>query len=119
MPKITIVNKASQVMPSYATDIQEYTAQEFIKDGINIVNETKVDRCQKGKDGSDEVVLSNGTTMKFGLLVWSTGVETLPFIKKLDCAKDERTGRVLTDAKLKVKGLNSVYSIGDCGMIED
>ena len=57
--------------------------------------------------------------MKFGLLVWSTGVETLPFIKKLDCAKDERTGRVLTDAKLKVKGLNSVYSIGDCGMIED
>jgi len=106
-------------MPSYATDIQEYTADEFKKDGINIINETYVKNCQKNNDGSDEVVLSNGNIEKFGLLVWSTGVETLPFVKKMNCEKDERTGRILTDTNLRIKGLKDVYSIGDCALIED
>lgn len=51
--------------------------------------------------------------------MWSTGVETLPFVKKLDIPKDERTGRILTDNKLRVKGYKDVYSIGDCAIIED
>ena len=53
------------------------------------------------------------------MLVWSTGVETLPFVKKLDIPKDEKTGRILTDDKLRVKGMENVYSIGDCAVIED
>jgi NADH:ubiquinone reductase (non-electrogenic) len=116
--KVTIINKAKQVLPSYATDIQAYTAKEFAKDGITIINETYVEECRRDNDGSDRVKLSNGDELKFGLLVWSTGVETLPFIKKLDIPKDEKTGRVLTDSKLMVKGVKNVYSIGDCAMIE-
>ena len=52
-------------------------------------------------------------------MVWSTGVETLPFVKRMDVPKDERTGRILTDDRLRVKGMKNVYSIGDCAMIEN
>ena len=51
--------------------------------------------------------------------MWSTGVETLPFVKRLNVPKDERTGRILTDNKLRVKGMEDVYSIGDCAIIEN
>jgi len=75
----------------------------------------------KNDNGTDVVVLSSGEELKYGLLVWSTGVETLPFIKRLNCTKDEKSGRVLTDRKLRIKGLEdkNVYSIGDCAMIEN
>lgn len=86
---------------------------------MNIISETFVKECKKNNSGFDEVVLSNDTSQEFGLLVWSTGVETLPFVKKLDVPKDEKTGRILTDDKLRVKGMENVYSIGDCAVIED
>lgn len=116
--KVSIINKAPMLLPSYAKDIQSYTEKEFRNDGINIIGETYVLECRKSKSGFDEVVLSNDTTQEFGLLVWSTGVETLPFVKRLDVPKDERTGRILTDDRLRVKGMKNVYSIGDCAIIE-
>ena len=64
-------------------------------------------------------MLSNDEVQEFGLLVWSTGVETLPFVKRMDVPKDERTGRILTDDRWRIKGMSNVYSIGDCALIED
>jgi NADH dehydrogenase FAD-containing subunit len=53
------------------------------------------------------------------MMVWSTGVESLDFIKELDCPHDPISGRILIDSKLKIKNQKDVYSIGDCAMIED
>lgn len=53
------------------------------------------------------------------MMVWSTGVESLDFIKELNCPHDEVSGRILTDSKLRVIGEKDVYSIGDCAMIEN
>ena len=53
------------------------------------------------------------------MMVWSTGVESLDFIRELNCPHDEMSGRIMIDQKLRVKGEKDVYSIGDCAMIEN
>lgn len=50
-------------------------------------------------------------------MVWSTGVEPLPFIKELDVPHDQ-TGRILIDPKLNVPNCPGVYSMGDCAVSE-
>lgn len=52
------------------------------------------------------------------MMVWSTGVASLDFIKTLELPHDP-TGRILTNGKLQVEGNPSVYSIGDCAVIEN
>lgn len=64
------------------------------------------------------VELTNGQVDAFGLMVWSTGVASLDFIKGLDLPHNNQ-GRILTDRKLQVLNHPGIYSIGDCAVIED
>jgi NADH dehydrogenase FAD-containing subunit len=77
---------------------------EFKKDGIEVLLKTSVKEIRRNEKDQSEVELSNGEVRQFGLMVWSTGVQTLPFIKELDCPHDEPSGRLLTNDKLQVIG---------------
>ena len=62
--------------------------------------------------------LSNGSIDHFGLMVWSTGVASLDFIKELQLPHNQ-VGRIITNGKLQVSQHPDVYSIGDCAVIEN
>ena len=52
------------------------------------------------------------------MMVWSTGVASLDFIKELELPHNNQ-GRIITDGKLQVLNQPDVYSIGDCAVIEN
>jgi NADH dehydrogenase FAD-containing subunit len=62
--------------------------------------------------------LSDGSELRFGLALWSTGNISNPLIATLTDVKKDRTGRVVTDEFLRVPGATGVYAIGDCATIE-
>lgn len=65
-----------------------------------------------------KIVLSDGSEVPYGLLVWSTGVGPLPIIQSLDLPKSPG-GRIGVDEWLRVPSVHDVFSIGDCsGFVE-
>ena len=59
--KISIVEVADVLMPSYAKDIQDYAAEEFKKDGINLLFKTSVKEIRRNSKDQSEVELSDGS----------------------------------------------------------
>ncbi|CAD7971721.1 unnamed protein product [Amoebophrya sp. A25] len=66
----------------------------------------------------DQLFLKTGQVLDFSTLVWCAGIKPLPFVAKLDLAKNEKGSQLLTDGSCKVKGEDSIYAIGDCAAIE-
>ena len=83
--------------------------------------------CRRYGRVGTKALLSDGTDMEYGLMVWSAGLDPVEFTKNLDNAdvdplhRVEKTprGRILVDEYLRVKGREgSVWAIGDCAEIE-
>jgi hypothetical protein len=66
----------------------------------------------KGRPGPERV--------DFGLCVWSTGVGPQPLAQRLmkQLAQQVNTRAIVTDDRLRVKGLHNVFALGDCATIE-
>ena len=62
---------------------------------------------------SDAVEVADGTRVHFDLLLWTAGVRANPLIQRSGLVTD-RMGRALTDAYLRVRGLEDVFAAGDC-----
>jgi NADH:ubiquinone reductase (non-electrogenic) len=67
---------------------------------------------------STEITLSDVTRVPYGLLVWSTSIGPLEFVKPLDLPKFP-SGRIGMDEWLRVPNLPDVFVLGDCaGFLE-
>lgn len=104
--------------------LAEYAANHFARQGIHVHTRRTVTRIE---DGS--LYLKEEGEVKFGMLVWSTGLEMTPLIKGLKGVKnDPKAGRIVTDEYLRLvepgedgeehKVIPDVYAIGDCSVIE-
>ncbi|KAK1325167.1 hypothetical protein QJS10_CPA01g02339 [Acorus calamus] len=59
------------------------------------------------------ILLSDGTNVPYGLLVWSTGVGPSRFVKTLGLPKAPG-GRIGIDEWLRVPSVEDVFALGDC-----
>eukprot|EP00026_Physarum_polycephalum_P007723 Phypoly_transcript_07788.p1 GENE.Phypoly_transcript_07788~~Phypoly_transcript_07788.p1 ORF type:complete len:439 (+),score=51.05 Phypoly_transcript_07788:166-1482(+) len=107
--RITLLEASNTVLSSFDASLSEYTIRTFRKRGIDLRTGSLVKEVKE-----HEVVLSDGTLVPFGLLVWSTGVAPQAFIKELKSIPKESHGRIVVDEYLQVKGVPDVYAIGDC-----
>ncbi|MQL80555.1 hypothetical protein Taro_012999 [Colocasia esculenta] len=65
-----------------------------------------------------KIILSDGTEVPYGLLVWSTGVGPSPFVSSLPFPKSPG-GRIGIDEWLRVPCVQDVFAVGDCcGFLE-
>ncbi|CAK9164194.1 unnamed protein product [Ilex paraguariensis] len=65
-----------------------------------------------------KIVLTDGTEVPYGLLVWSTVVGPSAFVNSLEVPKTPG-GRIGVDEWLRILSLQDVFSIGDCsGFLE-
>src|SRR6185436_10520842 len=62
--------------------------------------------------------LSSGEVLPTETVVWTAGVAPQPILRELNLPLDER-GRVPVDEYLRVRGLDSVWAIGDCAAAPD
>ena len=65
-------------------------------------------------------MLSNGTHLEFGTMVWSAGLSPVKFTQELDMPRHTRNGRILVDEFLRVRGHEgSIWAIGDAANAVD
>jgi len=65
----------------------------------------------------NKVILDDGTVIKCGLIVWSTGVGAHEVTKSFPFTTKD--GKIITNDRLQVKSFPDIYAIGDCATIEN
>ena len=108
-----MVEATDRVLPEIDPRLAEYAVQELRGRGIDIRLGTTLESV-----GPESVRLSTGEELPTRTVVWTAGVAPQPILRELSLPLDER-GRVPVDEHLRVKGLDSVWAIGDCAAVPE
>ncbi|KAF9675484.1 hypothetical protein SADUNF_Sadunf09G0037000 [Salix dunnii] len=110
--KTVSYSQANEILSSFDDSLRRYATKQLTKSGVHLVRGIVKDvKPQK-------LILTDGTEVPYGLLVWSTGVGPSPFVKSLEFPKSPG-GRIGIDEWLRVPSAPDVFAIGDCsGFLE-
>jgi NADH dehydrogenase len=108
-----LVEAADRVLPEIDAELATYALRELRGRGIDIRLGTTLEEVT-----ADSARLSTGETLPTRTVVWTAGVAPNPILRELSVPLDER-GRVPVDRHLRVKGMDSVWAIGDCAAAPD
>ncbi|KAL6499728.1 Internal alternative NAD(P)H-ubiquinone oxidoreductase A1, mitochondrial [Orobanche gracilis] len=104
---VTLV-EASEILSSFDDRLRTYAIKQLTKSGVRLVRGIVKDVQ------SEKIILSDGTHIPYGVLVWSTGVGPSPFVNSLEISKAPG-GRIGIDEWLRIPSVQDVFAIGDCG----
>jgi NADH dehydrogenase len=108
-----LVEASGRVLPEIDQQLADYALRELRGRGIDIRLETTLEEV-----GSDRARLSSGEVLPTRTVVWTAGVAPQPILRDLEVPLDDR-GRVPVDEYLRVRGMGSVWAIGDCAAAPD
>ena len=108
-----LVEASDRVLPEIDAELADYALRELRGRGIDVRLGTTLEEVR-----ADSARIATGETLPTRTVVWTAGVAPHPSLRQLSLPLDER-GRVPVDEHLRVKGLNSVWAIGDCAAAPD
>lgn len=94
-------------------DLGRYAAKSLEKSGVNLIYNTKVIDAN-----SSHVSLSDGSELRYSILIWAGGNESQTFVKLLQSEHD-KSGRLIVDQYLRLPRYSNVFALGDCACILD
>jgi NADH:ubiquinone reductase (H+-translocating) len=108
-----LVEATDRVLPEIDRRLADYALRELRGRGIDIRLQTTLEEVS-----ADRARLSSGEVLPTRTVVWTAGVKAQPILSELSLPLDER-GRVPVDEHLRVRGMDSVWAIGDCAAAPD
>ncbi|XVF27712.1 hypothetical protein REPUB_Repub14bG0132100 [Reevesia pubescens] len=105
--KVTLI-EANEILSSFDVGLRQYATNHLTKSGVHLMRGVVKEVHPKN------IVLSDGTDVPYGLLVWSTGVGPSQFVKSLNLPNSPG-GRIGVDEWLRVPSVEDVFALGDCG----
>jgi NADH:ubiquinone reductase (H+-translocating) len=108
-----LVEASDRVLPEIDAELADYALRELRGRGIDVRLGTTLEEVH-----ADSARIATGETLPTRTVVWTAGVAPHPSLRRLSLPLDER-GRVPVDDHLRVKGLDSVWAIGDCAAAPD
>jgi len=106
--RITILEASKTLLNTFDASLSAYTMKKFKREKINVQTGALVTKVNERS-----IILSDGSSIEFGLLVWSTGIGATPLIQKLPFPKD-RAQRLLTEDDFSLTPNKTIFAIGDC-----
>jgi NADH dehydrogenase len=108
-----LIEAEDRILPETDADLAEYAMLELRGRGIDVRLGTRIDEV-----GERAAQLSTGEEIPTRTVVWTTGVAPHPSLKELNVPLDDQ-GRVPVDGTLRVRGMESVWAVGDCAAAPD
>ncbi|CAL9046278.1 unnamed protein product [Musa banksii] len=109
--QVTLI-EANEILSSFDIGLRQYATNHLTKSGVRLVRGVVKEVLP------EKILLSDGSCVPYGLLVWSTGVGPSEFVKSLDLPKAPG-GRIGVDEWLRVPSVEDVFALGDCaGFLE-
>jgi NADH dehydrogenase len=109
---IVLIEATDVILPELGPELGAYARKQLARRGVQFLMNTAVKSVS-----NDEVNLSDGTSLKTNLLVWTAGVSPNPLLEMLDCSKER--GRLVTNEFLEVEDFPGVWALGDCAAVPD
>jgi len=110
--RIVLIEATDAVLPELGPKLGAYARKKLAGRGVEFLMNIAV----KSVSDSD-VSLSDGSTIRSNLLVWTAGVSPNPLLNLLNCAKER--GRLVTNEFLEVESWPGVWALGDCAAVPD
>jgi NADH:ubiquinone reductase (H+-translocating) len=112
-PRFVLVHSGHRLLPELSPRLAEYALGKLLARSIEVRFKTRVTEAT-----SNSVLLSDGRRLSTRTLVWTAGNRPHPLLRTLPCERN-RTGAVVDDPTLQVKGHANVWAVGDCAQIPD
>jgi NADH dehydrogenase len=106
-----LVDAAPTILGDIPTRLGQYVRDLLVQHGVDLRLNTRLEGVVDGR-----VMLSDGTELDAGLLVWTAGVKANPILAHFGLPLDER-GRVRVGPTLQVDGHDNVWALGDCAAV--
>jgi NADH:quinone reductase (non-electrogenic) len=110
--RIILIEATGAILPELGPKLGAYAQEKLAQRGVECRMNTAVKSVSDG-----EVRLSDDSTIKTNLLIWTAGVSPNPRLNALECAKER--GRIITNESLEVEGWPGVWALGDCAAVPD
>ncbi|MFQ6612594.1 MAG: FAD-dependent oxidoreductase [Fidelibacterota bacterium] len=111
--QISLVEAGQEILNVFDHKLRQAARNLFQRQHIEIITGSPVVKVDESC-----IHLSSGRELNYGLLVWATGNTPQPLVERLKVPKSE-LGQILVDEFLAVKGLENVFSLGDCALVEN
>jgi NADH:ubiquinone reductase (H+-translocating) len=110
--RVTLVHSGNQILPEVGPSLRDFALKEMERVGIEILLNTKASAATpKG------VGLPDGSMIRGATVVCTIGTTPARIVAQLDVGKER--GRIVTDADMRVAGLQNVWAVGDCAFIKN
>jgi NADH dehydrogenase FAD-containing subunit len=130
--KIILINSGSTILPEMDERLGKFALEELKKKNVEVILNNRVidvkDIVETNKENKEENLLSRNGPKKIILkdnqeiiadtLIWTAGVVPEKSVIDILCEHD-KSGRIVTDKYLQIKGFKDAYAIGDCAYIID
>jgi len=111
--RFVLVHPGDRILPELPAELGEYARQRLTARGIECVLGVRVVEAE-----ADRVLLSDGDRIATRTFVWTAGNRPSPLVDLLPRPSGD-VGPLVTDAALRVTGLDGVWAVGDCARVPD
>jgi NADH dehydrogenase len=108
--KVTLVHSGNQVLPEVSPSLRDFALKKMKQVGVEVLLNTKAAAATP-----EGVGLPDGTLIRTATVVCTIGTTPERLVERLDVRKER--GRIVTDADMRVSGLQNVWAVGDCACI--
>jgi len=108
-----LVEAEERIMQEIPASLAEFATRELRGRGMEIRTGTRLDAVDEAS-----ATLSTGERIPTRTVCWTTGVKPPPVVKELGLPLNE-SGRIVTDATMRVEGRENVWAIGDAAAVPD
>ena len=109
----TLVEATGSILPEIGAGLARYALERLRARGIEVLLETRLDSVEGGT-----LRLSDGQVFRSDTLVWTAGVKPSPLAFGSGFPVDD-SGRVRTDAYLRVEDVEDAWAVGDAAAVPD
>ena len=111
--RIILVHSRDRILPELSEPLADYAMKHMAARGVTFKLNTRVADARRGV-----VVLKPEEEIRAETLVWTAGTTPNPLLKSLP-VEQNKSGAVVVDSTLAVKGYPGVWAVGDCAAITD
>lgn len=111
--RVTLVEAGDRILSTLSEELSAYALKNLRKRRANVVLNTRVARVE-----AEAVTLDDGTRLDAATTIVAAGIRPNPLLERFDLPR-ERSGAVVCERDLRVKGFENVWAAGDCAFNPD
>ena len=129
--RVILINSGSRILPEMDEQLGNFALEELKKKNVEVILNNRVidvesiieDNGNKEKElslrGPKKIILKDNNHIIADTLIWTAGVIPEKSVIDISSCEHDKSGKVVTDKYLQIKGHRDIYAIGDCAFIID